>query len=282
MKHVFGNKIVCAENDPQEPLQERRTAKRLALSAVMGDSFFPPRIVSHETKKNTLRMSCGGTEELTVDVYAVNEETCGESDGLHHFTKTQQSRLLSKDVRGNDVRGTVGCANMDGGECGGKLWAGFGKESPKSRLQPCRPTPAKRFRIRLGGGSHTCCPSTALHYITSHANPFASSGNPSKYWNEDELRAYKGQPCRIEQFGDTGKCETDFELKIEVRRGCPKGKGKTKRKKMHDLVRIKTTHALLSTAPGCTPWFALADASIRTLVSDLRMQVLKQKVDSCS
>lgn len=263
----LADRIVCAEKSTTDE-------QRLSFSPHMGDRFFPPHVTEHphsQRKTHSVRLSCGGRKYLSV--YTASNEFCLRSSPGEHGLNTIQRRYPT-DIMGNSVAGTVGCAQADGGEIGcdtqvkmdnkkGTEWGN--KLSQKmatantGRSVRCK----KRFRPNLSDVSNTCCPP-----------PFFDSpgiGNHGLASPSGRLRVQKSvKACRSSQFGTTSKCETDFKMKILVCKTC----------QCHELVRVETSHRLLSKDSGCKPWFVLSDSGIRTMVSHLREKVMGNKLRS--
>ena len=78
----------------------------------------------------------------------------------------------------------------------------------------------------------------------------------------------------------------DFSLEILECKSCGKGCKKVPslvpgRKDTHALVQVFANHTLLTNVEGCKPWFAMVDAAVRNMVSNLRAAASDAKVKKC-
>jgi len=140
-----------------------------------------------------------------------------------------------------------------------------------------------KYRAKLGGKSSTCC-LPAGSTVTAHQirhDHFQDKPNqvpridpqiPKEYdQNRDN---YIG--CFHQQFGITKQCKAEFDIKVLK---CTNPSKCTTADGQVRMIRLLTTHRLLTKEPGCLPWFALADTGMRRWVTYVRKHLVAQHAD---
>jgi hypothetical protein len=131
-----------------------------------------------------------------------------------------------------------------------------------------------QYRPLVGGKSTTCCP--PLNFASKS---YGAKTSPDVAVSDNS--GANDYACDRNLFGDTSRCEADFDLQILECNGCccTNDQGKA------ELVKVNTRNSLLDTVTGSTPacngWFTMVDAGVRALIGKVREEVMQAKAESC-
>jgi hypothetical protein len=85
------------------------------------------------------------------------------------------------------------------------------------------------------------------------------------------------QPCLRGIYGDTAECRAEFSIQIMKCNSCDCIPNAAQGLNGADeLVKMTNGHTLVTDVDGCKPWFALADASMRSYISTFRKQIMDE------
>jgi hypothetical protein len=292
---TLADRIVCAERDYPENAQQ--------AFAPMGSYFFPPQVelVEKAGRSGVLKLSCGGTTKH-LDLYSTAQWT----NSGYHVART------SKDPQGRDVTGTLAALKLDGGysSANSQFWNDEGKASgagDSRRRGSCYESWGQSglrgdYRPNNSGITDSCCPGLGLctgscrnnrpvpkptdgRCIGKNEIGKLDTGNENR-WNAQHGGADKAA-CFRDEYGETSQCESELKIKILLCKTCDcvsqQAEDKVVRGKIQ-LVRMEVKHRLTdaSKAGACKPWFANADAGIRSYMHKFRATIMESMIEKCS
>jgi len=250
INNVFVERITCVDKDIDPGTQ-------LAFSPLMGATYFPP--TSQVVSDHELKLSCGGGRKVYMAGYRGGDSACEQCDDRRGWDR----KYLN--VTGCDKLKIPGLS-FDNAKCNGKTLSRNNWHCVKSK--PPIPTPPMP---NLSGWSDSCCPPPKT---LQRGWNYATGCDHSKRIGADRAEAER---CHRGVFGETQACDTQLQVGIYERIGCPPKNSTV----AFQLVNVQVNHMLKSEELGCRPWFIMVDAGIRTMIAEVREAASRAKLRRC-